>query len=42
MHLSVKDDQKIDIHLLDDLHDDGTGDCNVESRNEDSCRRQGK
>lgn len=43
MHLSVKPDQKIDIHLLDDpIEDDGTGDCNVESRNEDSCRRQGK
>ena len=31
MHLSVKPDQKIDIHLLDDLRTDGgTGDSNIE------------
>ena len=42
MHLSVKSKPKIDIHLLDDLNDDGTGDSNVESRNEDSRRRRGK
>ena len=44
MHLSVKPDQKIDIHLLDDpfRRGDGAGDSNVESRNEDSARRAGK
>ncbi len=44
MHLSVKPDQKIDIHLTDDPSErgDGTGDSNVESGNEDSARRAGK
>jgi hypothetical protein len=44
----VKPDLKIDIHFpgdlkMYDLHKDGgTGDSNVESGNEDSCRRQGE
>ena len=44
MHLSVKPDQKRDIHLLDDpdRRGDGAGDSNVESRNEGSGRRPGK
>ena len=44
MHLSVKPDQKIDIHFIDDpvRRGNGAGDSNVESRNEDSGRRPGK
>ena len=43
MHLSVKPDLKIDIHLTDVYGSSGgTGDSNVESGNEDSGRRPGK
>jgi hypothetical protein len=44
MHLSVKPDQKIDIHLLNvnDRSWHGTGDSNVQFRNEGSGRRPGK